>query len=371
MGVDPLQCALVEAKVDIAELAGHDHLAADLHVGNLVAGQGAQDPLDAPARAAAAGRERTRLEDPDSLVVEQAVQQVVGRQCRVEQLPRRAARHEHHGAAPAILLIGRQGERHGLLLRQLLEQQSTGAPAALYPPGGELDRGLELLRLAEVVRQNLGQGLALKLDDALVALGVDALVDGEGHVALAHQGAGAGRSSAGRREARLVVFRIAAQLARRGHVRDQHADRPVALGLQGEDAVELQETGEHTGQRQKLAEQSGHRLRVVVAVQDRVDQRAHAHQAAAQGRDLEQEGLDLVGRRRRGADGALGHGSGHSPRHHSRMPFWACSRFSASSQTTDCGPSITSAVTSSPRCAGRQCRKIASCLARAMRRRST
>ena len=35
--------------------------------------------------------------------------------------------------------------------------------------------------------------------------------------------------------------------------------------------------------------------------------------------------------------------------------FWACSRFSASSQTTLCGPSITAAVISSPRCAGRQC----------------
>src|SRR5512141_1413553 len=40
--------------------------------------------------------------------------------------------------------------------------------------------------------------------------------------------------------------------------------------------------------------------------------------------------------------------------------FCTCSRFSASSHTTDCGPSITSAVTSSPRCAGRQCMKTAS-----------
>ncbi len=40
--------------------------------------------------------------------------------------------------------------------------------------------------------------------------------------------------------------------------------------------------------------------------------------------------------------------------------FCTCIRFSASSQTTDCGPSITSAVTSSPRCAGRQCIKRAS-----------
>ena len=50
-------------------------------------------------------------------------------------------------------------------------------------------------------------------------------------------------------------------------------------------------------------------------------------------------------------------------RHQARMLFWACRRFSASSNTTDCGPSITSAVTSSPRWAGRQCMKIASFLA--------
>ena len=40
--------------------------------------------------------------------------------------------------------------------------------------------------------------------------------------------------------------------------------------------------------------------------------------------------------------------------------FCTCRRFSASSQTTDCGPSITSAATSSPRWAGRQCMKRAS-----------
>src|SRR4030065_730827 len=40
--------------------------------------------------------------------------------------------------------------------------------------------------------------------------------------------------------------------------------------------------------------------------------------------------------------------------------FCTCRRLSASSHTTDCGPSITSAVTSSPRCAGRQCMKTAS-----------
>src|SRR5262249_24714858 len=54
-------------------------------------------------------------------------------------------------------------------------------------------------------------------------------------------------------------------------------------------------------------------------------------------------------------------------RHHASKPFWACSRFSASSKTTDWGPSMTSSVTSSPRCAGRQCMKSASDLALAIR----
>src|ERR1700741_2410484 len=44
----------------------------------------------------------------------------------------------------------------------------------------------------------------------------------------------------------------------------------------------------------------------------------------------------------------------------SRRAFCVCSRFSASSHTTLCGPSITAAATSSPRCAGRQCMKSAS-----------
>ena len=46
--------------------------------------------------------------------------------------------------------------------------------------------------------------------------------------------------------------------------------------------------------------------------------------------------------------------------------FWPCMRFSASSQTTDWLPSITSALTSSPRCAGRQCMNRASGLAQAI-----
>jgi hypothetical protein len=52
-----------------------------------------------------------------------------------------------------------------------------------------------------------------------------------------------------------------------------------------------------------------------------------------------------------------------APRHQASTAFCACSRFSASSKTTEFGPSMTSSVTSSPRCAGRQCMNRASGLA--------
>ena len=46
-------------------------------------------------------------------------------------------------------------------------------------------------------------------------------------------------------------------------------------------------------------------------------------------------------------------------RHQRMIAFCACRRFSASSQTSEVGPSMISASTSSPRCAGRQCRNLA------------
>ena len=52
------------------------------------------------------------------------------------------------------------------------------------------------------------------------------------------------------------------------------------------------------------------------------------------------------------------------PSAHSRTDFCACRRFSASSQISDCGPSITPSTTSSPRWAGRQWRNLAPGLAR-------
>ena len=55
-----------------------------------------------------------------------------------------------------------------------------------------------------------------------------------------------------------------------------------------------------------------------------------------------------------------------TPTHQRMIAFCTCSRFSASSKTTECGPSITAFVTSSSRCAGRQCMKSASGFAAAI-----
>ena len=69
-----------------------------------------------------------------------------------------------------------------------------------------------------------------------------------------------------------------------------------------------------------------------------------------------------------GLDDLVGAGHGRSGQSlsmsQSRSAFCVCSRFSAWSHTTECGPSITSSVISWPRCAGRQCSTMQSGFAR-------
>lgn len=85
---------------------------------------------------------------------------------------------------------------------------------------------------------------------------------------------------------------------------------------------------------------------------------------AVQGRLLALFRLGRAGRRGR-APGAGRPGSHGAPRYAppprtaSRMALAVCRRFSAWSKTTEAGPSMTPAVTSRPRWAGRSCRKTA------------
>ena len=217
----------------------------------------------------------------------------------------------------------------------------------------------------------VGQGGAFEFGDSLVAFGVGALIDGERHVTSAEQ---PGHRPAGVRRV-LQAFRVetgvAAQGAVAGDVGHHHAERPVALGLQGEDSVVLEPTGERRGQCQGLGEHGGGGFGIAMAAEDGVEGGAEPYQPPAHAQRLHLKGLHEVAQgRATGATGLRRRLRPH-PRHQARMPFCACRRFSASSQTTEWGPSMTASVTSSPRCAGRQCMNNASSLAISINAAST
>ncbi len=229
-------------------------------------------------------------EDADPVLVEKAPEQILGRQRRIGQLGAADARHEGQRPAPAVL--GSLRLLAFLRGRQALQHESADAPMPLVLGGAQLERALELLRLAEVVMDALREGGAGQLDDALIALGEIALVDGEGEIARPqeprHRGLRALRQALG------VELRIAAQRAGAAHIGDHQAHGAVAGGLQGEDALVFQRVREQRRQAQHLGEQSGHRRRVGMAVQDLVGERPQPRQAAFQARRLDLEGQDQV-----------------------------------------------------------------------------
>src|SRR6185437_296521 len=331
-----------------------------------------------------------------AVLMEKAEQQCLRRQTGIDQLARGAGAHQDDGAPPAIL--GGVAPRCVALGRQPLDHQAAAAPArdaAIVRTAchRHFEPGLDLLGLAEIMMGAFGQRRTLQLDDALIAIGMLALVDGEGEMAGAQQArhriaetACAGRRRLDRfREPLGIILRIAAYRAGAGHVGDQQADRPIAARLQGEDAVIFERARQSRGERDRLAQHQRHRFRIVVTLQYLIQYRAEPHETAAQPGPVDLKRLDkIVGNDirhhaipRPRATCRLGSSRGGwkrgraQARHQARMPFCACSRFSASSHTTDWGPSMTPAVTSSPRLAGRQCMKMAPALALAISRSST
>ena len=114
-------------------------------------------------------------------------------------------------------------------------------------------------------------------------------------------------ANAGRRPRGVELCRVVLGIAAHGaigrHVGDDQPDRPVALGLQGEDAVIFERAGEQHGKGDRLAEHRRDRLGIGVLRQDPVDRRAEPHQAAAQRERVDLKRLDqIVGR---GAAGEL------------------------------------------------------------------
>ncbi len=121
---------------------------------------------------------------------------------------------------------------------------------------------------------------------------------------------------------------------------------PSVLVCSDELAVELQSGAEQRRQRHGLAQRLRDGYRHVVTRQDRRRRRAEAHEAPDDaGAHRAERQHDVVARALSGSGGAAEASVIYpAPRHQARMAFCACSRFSASSNTTDCGPSMTSSV---------------------------
>ena len=152
----------------------------------------------------------------------------------------------------------------------------------------------------------VGQGRPRQLDDPLVAVGVLALIDSKGDIALAEQArhrqlgrARLDRPCPGQHDVQLcrIVLGIAAHSTIGRHIRHDHPDRPVALGLKGKDAVIFEGAGEQHGKGDRLSEHRRDRLGIGVLRQDAVDRRAEPHQAAAQRERIDLKRLDQIIRR--------------------------------------------------------------------------
>ena len=127
----------------------------------------------------------------------------------------------------------------------------------------------------------------------------------------------------------------------------------------------LQCRPEQGRQHQRLCQRFFDNRRQSMCRQNLVQNRIKPHEPTARIHRRDREAQGLISQYRR----CLIHPN--SPKHQSSTDFCACSRFSASSQITDCGPSSTPSVASSPRCAGRQWRNLALGLAPAISRSST
>ena len=288
----------VELEVLVAELAGHGDGAVDAHVVEVVGGEAFEDAGEAGAGAAAAIGEGAGAVGGDAFGVEEAVEQAFGGELVVEQFLVGHGAGQSEGGAPAFFLGGVvEFGVHAALAGHFLQDESAGAPACVGVCAGEADGAAELFAGFEIVHRHVGEGGAFDRHDALVAIHVGALVDGEGEIAGAEQGGGGGVLVGGQELGELVGFGagIAAERAGFGAIGEQHGHRAVPFRLEGKGAAELERAGEAGREGERLARERGDARVVVMAREQRVGERAEADQAAADGAAGQEEGRDAAG----------------------------------------------------------------------------
>src|SRR5262249_18500687 len=169
--------------------------------------------------------------------------------------------------------------------RELLHEKAAGAPSprtparlarAIVPRNRELDEGRELLGLPEISVCRFREALALERNDALVALGIAAAINGHGEMAIAKEptvgrkcGTAFGREPG-----------IAAHLPRHLIVSDEEIDRAVSRGLEDELTLIFERGAEQRRERDRLAEKLRDRLWIIVAREDGVHRSPKFHEPA-------------------------------------------------------------------------------------------
>src|SRR6185436_11596108 len=184
-----------------------------------------------------------KTEDAHQLFREYACQQIVG--LRIARLVEREGVGEVLDPVPAVGIAG-------VCAGQLLEQQAAERAAV----GVEAQERLELLRLREVMLENLLHRLALERHQALVDAAAFHVLQGHGEAAVAQQLPLA--------EGRLLLGLVAGHppdLQVGGAVGDEQLDRARALHLHGYPARALLIRSQEHVQRGGVAEQGGDVLR--------------------------------------------------------------------------------------------------------------
>ena len=249
-------------------------------------------------------------------------------------------------------------------LGQMLHQQAASDAALAVAAHRHPDQRRHLLGLGKIALARLGQRGAFKRDNPLIALLGAGHIKRDRQIALAKQRIERG-IDAQLRQPLGIMPDIAAQLTS-AVIADQQVNDPAfGLRLHGQLPIAvLEQRADQRGDRQSLGQQVRNRGGIGVRRQHRIEHWPQPHHPPARiaRRNADAHHLVVTGF-------TLGNmlGCAHNwPKTQRSTLFCAWSRFSASSHTAERAPSITASVTSSPRCAGRQCRNSASLAAPAI-----
>ncbi len=221
--------------------------------------------------------DRIEPEHAHQLLGEYARQQVIGL-----RIPRFVELQRFRQMANAVPAVG--VARIGL--RQLLEQQA--AQRAAIGLKAQVSRGL--LRLRQIMLENLLEVLALERHQALVELAALQVFQGDGEPPVAEQA-----SFGALGWLLLFVARHAPDLQLGGAVGDQQLDRARALHLQGDPSgallIRAQKHVECGGMTQESCDIFG----VVAAVQHALPGPGQAYQPSSNVQIFEEKSLNVVG----------------------------------------------------------------------------